>query len=68
MRGLIKVKWGGIDNKWHILHGINGRFIQEIYDCENTHKFFEGLDKDKAKTYFINIEPYAQLSKRRNGN
>jgi len=60
------MKWNEEKQQWHLLHGINGRFIQEVYDCENTYKFFEGLDKTKVQTYFVEVEPYGkkQFSKK----
>ena len=58
MKALITMKWNEAKNQWHLLHGINGKFIQEVYDCANTSKFFEGLDKTKPKKYIVEIEPY----------
>ena len=55
MRAIVKMVWCEGKKEWHMCHGINGKFIQELYDCENTEKFFPGLDKKKPQKYVMTI-------------
>ena len=55
MKTILKMKWNEATEQWRMLT-LDDRVLQEIYDCENVYRYFEGLDKNHSCLYEVEIK------------
>jgi len=63
MKLVVMLKWSEGDDKWHVLTPDTGKFIYDLYDCENMNRIFDRPDKSKKEMYTLDIHRFNQKEK-----
>lgn len=65
MRLVLKLKWVEATQKWHLLNPATGKFIYDLFDCENMNRIFNYPDKNEEKLYVIDVHKFCEEDKRK---
>ena len=50
------MRWVDQAQQWYMINRATDKFVFNFFDCENTHKVFQGLDKGEDTIYTVLVK------------